>query len=62
MYIADVSIVSSGPSLRIEPKHVLTAKFVGLVAMAVIARISLSVSLLLGRRLSLSADAAAIVG
>jgi len=29
MYIADVSIVSSGPSLRIEPKN-STAKFVGL--------------------------------
>ena len=29
MYIADVGIVSSGPSLRIEPKN-CTAKFVGL--------------------------------
>ena len=29
MYIADVSIVRSGPSLRIEPKN-STAKFVGL--------------------------------
>ena len=29
MYIADVSVVSSGPRLRIEPKN-STAKFVGL--------------------------------